>query len=76
MTTTVMRIDERERNDLVSRFVRQAATLAVPAPQTLFGKDKLLVLLLGIDYDYTDRDMPSSAHSRSDTISGSARSPI
>jgi polyisoprenyl-teichoic acid--peptidoglycan teichoic acid transferase len=68
VTTTVMRIDERERNDLVSRFVRQAATLAVPAPQTLFGKDKLLVLLLGIDYDYTDRDMPSSAHSRSDTI--------
>jgi polyisoprenyl-teichoic acid--peptidoglycan teichoic acid transferase len=24
--------------------------------------------LLGIDYDYTERDMPSSAHSRSDTI--------
>jgi len=66
--TAVMRIDERERNDLVLRFVRQAATLTVPAPQTLFGKDKLLVLLLGIDYDYTERDMPSSTHARSDTI--------
>ena len=68
LTTAILRIDERERAQLVARFVQQAATLAVPAPQSLFNKNELLVLLLGIDYDYTDRDMPSSAHSRSDTI--------
>ncbi|MGH7714893.1 MAG: LCP family protein, partial [Vulcanimicrobiaceae bacterium] len=66
--TAVMRVDERERNDLLTRFVRQAATITVPAAQTLFGKDRLLVLLLGVDYDYTNRDMPSSMHGRSDTI--------
>jgi LCP family protein required for cell wall assembly len=68
LTTAILRIDERERAALVARFVHQAATLAVPAPQALFNKDQLSVLLLGIDYDYSERDMPSSAHSRSDTI--------
>ena len=68
LTTAISRIDERDRAALVARFVHQAATLAIPAPQSLFDKDHLLVLLLGIDYDYTDRDMPSSEHSRSDTI--------
>jgi polyisoprenyl-teichoic acid--peptidoglycan teichoic acid transferase len=59
--TAITRID-------VPHFVQQAASLTVPSPQTLFGKDRLAVLLLGIDYDYTDRDMPYSSHSRSDTI--------
>jgi polyisoprenyl-teichoic acid--peptidoglycan teichoic acid transferase len=68
LTTAILRVDERERNALVARFVHQAASVTVPAPQSLFDKDHLLVLLLGLDYDYTDRDMPSSAHSRSDTI--------
>ncbi len=68
LTTAILRVDERERNELVARFVHQAASVTVPAPQSLFDKDHLLVLLLGLDYDYTDRDMPSSAHSRSDTI--------
>ena len=66
--TAVLRIDERERNALMMRFVRQAASLTVPSPQTAFGKDRLMVLLLGIDYDYTSGDMPFSSHSRSDTI--------
>lgn len=66
--TAVLRIDERERSALVAQFVRQAATLTVPSPQSLFGKDRLMVLLLGIDYDYTNGDMPFSSHSRSDTI--------
>jgi LCP family protein required for cell wall assembly len=68
LTTTILRIDEREREALVARFVHQAATLAVPAPESLFNKDRLAVLLLGVDYDYTKIDMPSSAHARSDTI--------
>jgi len=68
LTTAILRIDEHEREALVARFVHQAATLAVPAPESLFNKNDLAVLLLGIDYDYTNRDMPSSAHARSDTI--------
>jgi len=68
LTTAILRIDERERAALLARFVQQTASLAVPAPQSLFNKNELSVLLLGIDYDYTDRDMPSSAHARSDTI--------
>ena len=53
---------------IVTQIVRTAATLTVPKPETLFGKDRLLVLLLGIDYDYDQKDMPFSSHARSDTI--------
>ncbi len=54
--------------DLVAEIVRKAATLTLPTPQSLFGKDRILVLLLGIDYDYDQKDMPYSSSSRSDTI--------
>jgi LCP family protein required for cell wall assembly len=54
--------------DLVAEIVRKAATLTLPTPQSLFGKDRVLVLLLGIDYDYDQKDMPYSSSSRSDTI--------
>jgi LCP family protein required for cell wall assembly len=40
----------------------------VPAPQQVFGKDHLRVLVVGLDYDYTEGDVESSAHSRSDII--------
>jgi LCP family protein required for cell wall assembly len=40
----------------------------VPDPQRVFGKDHLRVLVVGLDYDYTDGDVESSAHSRSDII--------
>jgi LCP family protein required for cell wall assembly len=40
----------------------------VPAPASIFGKDRIYVLLLGLDYDYTITDQPFSAHSRTDTI--------
>lgn len=53
---------------IVSQVVRTAATIMLPSPQSLFGKDRLLVLLLGIDYDYDAKDMPFSKDSRSDTI--------
>jgi LCP family protein required for cell wall assembly len=56
------------RDRLVAQLMQKAVALTVPAPQSLFGKDQLRVLLLGIDYDYTDRDMPYSSHARSDTI--------
>ncbi len=39
-----------------------------PSPQELFGKDHILVLVEGLDYDYNDKDEEYSAHSRSDVI--------
>jgi LCP family protein required for cell wall assembly len=40
----------------------------VPDPQTVFQKDRLAILLLGIDYNYSDKDMEYSDGARSDTI--------
>jgi LCP family protein required for cell wall assembly len=53
---------------IVTQIVRTAATFTIPTPQAVFRKDRLLVLLLGIDYDYDSKGMPFSSHSRSDTI--------
>ncbi len=39
-----------------------------PPPQELFGKDRILVLAEGLDYDYTSNDEEYSTHSRSDVI--------
>lgn len=39
-----------------------------PPPQDLFGKDRLLVLVEGLDYDYNDKDEEFSTQSRSDVI--------
>jgi polyisoprenyl-teichoic acid--peptidoglycan teichoic acid transferase len=40
----------------------------VPDPQRLFQKERLAILLLGIDYNYDERDMAYSVGARSDTI--------
>lgn len=40
----------------------------VPAPDTVFGKNRLYVLLLGLDYDYDKLDMPTSKDARTDKI--------
>jgi len=40
----------------------------VPTPQEVFGKPNLLVLVEGIDYDYTANDIEYSSESRSDMI--------
>lgn len=42
--------------------------LRIPTPGEVFRKDRLYVMVLGIDYDYDEKDQPSSAHARSDTI--------
>ena len=44
------------------------ANTFVPTPQQVFGKPNLLVLVEGIDYDYTQNDIEYSADSRSDII--------
>jgi polyisoprenyl-teichoic acid--peptidoglycan teichoic acid transferase len=40
----------------------------IPTPREVFHKDRIYLMVLGIDYDYDDKDQPYSAHSRSDTI--------
>jgi LCP family protein required for cell wall assembly len=40
----------------------------IPPPQQVFGKNNLLVLVEGLDYDYTDKDEEFSTNSRSDVI--------
>lgn len=39
-----------------------------PSPQEVFGKDHILVLVEGLDYDYNDKDEEFSTQSRSDVI--------
>lgn len=39
-----------------------------PSPQELFGKDRILVLLEGLDYDWNNQDEEYSSQSRSDVI--------
>ena len=41
---------------------------AVPEPAALFGKNSLKVLVVGLDYDYDEKDQETSARSRSDII--------
>lgn len=40
----------------------------IPSPQQAFGKDHLLVLVVGLDYDYDNLDNETSKASRSDVI--------
>ena len=40
----------------------------IPSPQQVFGRSQLRVLVVGLDYDYTDNDQPFSAQARSDVI--------
>ncbi len=40
----------------------------VPTPQQVFGKPNILVLVEGLDYDYTANDVEFSTNSRSDMI--------
>ncbi|HTA38652.1 MAG TPA: LCP family protein, partial [Candidatus Acidoferrales bacterium] len=40
----------------------------VPTPQEVFGKPSVMVLVEGLDYDYTDKDQEFSTNSRSDAI--------
>jgi LCP family protein required for cell wall assembly len=48
--------------------VTTAVTFFVPTPQVVFGRDRIYVLLLGIDYNYDSKDQEYSTQARSDTI--------
>ena len=47
---------------------QEIAEIFIPTPEQVFGKDRIQVLVLGIDYNYTDRDIEFSKDARSDTI--------
>jgi LCP family protein required for cell wall assembly len=44
------------------------ANVFVPPPEAKFGKSRILMLILGIDYDYDPKDQESSKNARSDSI--------
>jgi len=44
------------------------ATVFTPTPQQLFGKSSILVLVEGLDYDYSSKDENYSSQARSDVI--------
>ncbi len=48
--------------------VTAISQIFVPTPQQVFAKNNLLVLVEGLDYDYTDKDEEFSTNSRSDVI--------
>ncbi|HEX3670500.1 MAG TPA: LCP family protein [Candidatus Cybelea sp.] len=48
--------------------ITQIAQVFVPTPQQVFGKPNLLVLVEGLDYDYSASDEEYSKNSRSDVI--------
>ncbi|MGH7716430.1 MAG: LCP family protein, partial [Vulcanimicrobiaceae bacterium] len=47
---------------------QEIVNIFIPSPEQLFGKDRISILVLGLDYNYTNRDMEFSAGARSDTI--------
>ena len=49
-------------------IVQVLAEPFVQTPQQVFGKDNLRVLVIGLDYDYTDKDQEYSTAARSDVI--------
>jgi len=44
------------------------ASALTPSPQQVFGKNNILVLIEGLDYDYTSKDEEYSTQARSDVI--------
>jgi LCP family protein required for cell wall assembly len=54
--------------EMVSKPVTAVEQYFIPAPEKLFGKSSVRVLLVGLDYDYNDQDQESSKSARSDII--------
>ena len=55
-------------HDNFAQSISKTLPFYVPSPSIVFGKDRIYVMLLGLDYDYTADDQPFSSHSRTDTI--------
>jgi LCP family protein required for cell wall assembly len=53
---------------IVARPIHAVAQFFVPDPQKLFGKSRVRVLVVGLDYDYDSKDQETSKNARSDII--------
>lgn len=49
-------------------FSDSLASIVVPPPASVFGKDRIYIMLLGTDYNRDEKGMPYSKGARSDTI--------
>ena len=58
-------VQHRAPTDVIGTDVRMPF---IAEPQDLFHKDRVAILLLGIDYDYNSKDEEMSANARTDTI--------
>ena len=47
---------------------RSIAEIFIPSPASVFGKDRIYVMVLGTDYNRDEKGMPYSKGARSDTI--------
>ncbi len=54
--------------DIVAAPVRSMQAMLMPDATKVFGKDRVRVLLVGLDYDYDNLDQETSKTSRSDII--------
>ena len=54
--------------DVIEQPVRAVQAALIPDPVKVFHKDRLRVLLIGLDYDYDRLDQETSKSSRSDII--------
>jgi LCP family protein required for cell wall assembly len=52
----------------IADVAKDITSMFVPPPQNYFAKDRINVLLLGIDYNYDPNDIEYSTGARSDTI--------
>ncbi|BDE05504.1 hypothetical protein WPS_07800 [Vulcanimicrobium alpinum] len=56
------------RGDNFWHSVNTTLPAYIPPPETVFAKQRLYVMLLGIDFNYDNKGMPYSKGARSDTI--------
>ncbi len=61
-------LGRQERRTIVERAVAPIVNPVLPAPASVFGKQRIHILVLGRDYDYTANDVEYSKESRSDII--------
>jgi LCP family protein required for cell wall assembly len=61
-------VQHRSPSDVAAGDVANVAPFIIEPPQAHFHKDRIAVLLLGIDYNYNDKDEEYSSDARSDTI--------
>jgi LCP family protein required for cell wall assembly len=55
-------------HDTFQRSLGRTLPIYVPPPEAVFDKDRIYMLVLGIDYNYDSKGMPYSKGARSDTI--------